>query len=202
MYIDLTMEISGRTPTFPGDPATKIEPVATIERDGWNEKKVELRTHFGTHIDAPYHMLADGKKLDEFPIETFIGEAVVVDARGISEIKKEHLPELGSADMVLFYTGHSEKAFDADYFTNNPVLLEETAEELASHGVKIVGIDSFTPDNEPYNVHKILFAKDILILENLMNLEKIGKKCKLYIAPLNLKAADGAPARVIAEIYS
>ena len=62
-----------------------------------------------------------------------------------------------------------------------------------------MGIDSFTPDNAPYTVHKILFRNGILILENLMNLDKVPNGAKIIIAPLKLTDSEGAPVRVIAE---
>jgi len=200
MYIDLTMEISDKTPPFPGDPKLELKTLATIFKDGCNEKRVSFNTHFSTHIDAPFHMLEDGRKLDEFPIETFIGDAQIFDVRETSEIKLSNLTNRIQVPVVLFRTDHTKKALQPDFFRNNPVISSEVANKLAASSVKIVGIDSFTPDNYPYTVHKILFKKNILIVENLVNLEAIGSRCKLFIAPLNLKNADGAPARVFAQV--
>ena len=77
--IDLTLPITNKTPTFPGDPKPEIKQVATIRVDGWNEKRISIGSHFSTPVDAPFHMLEEGKKLDEYPIEKFIGEAMVID---------------------------------------------------------------------------------------------------------------------------
>ncbi len=200
MYIDLTMEVSEQTPIFPGDPKIKIETIDEMPGSLWNERRVHMNTHVSTHVDAPYHMDPDGKKLEDFPIDYFIGEAVTIDVRGHQKIQAENLGGFQPAPIVLLRTDHSKKAFDEDYFENNPVITEEAAQVLIDQGARIVGIDSFTPDNEPYTVHKMFFEKDILSLENLVNLEKIGDRCNLYISPLNLTNADGAPARVIAEI--
>jgi len=200
MYIDLTMEISDKTPPFPGDPKLELKTLASIAKNGCNEKRVSFNTHFSTHIDAPFHMLEDGKKLNEFPIETFIGDAQVFDVRDNSEIKLSNLTSRIQAPIVLFRTEHTKKAFESNFFRNNPVISVEVANKLATSSARIVGIDSFTPDNYPYTVHKILFKKNILIVENLVNLESVGSRCKLFIAPLNLKNADGAPARVFADV--
>ncbi len=60
--IDLSILIDERTPVYPGDPKQDIKQIATIEKEGWNEKRITFNSHFSTHIDAPFHMLKDGKK--------------------------------------------------------------------------------------------------------------------------------------------
>jgi arylformamidase len=194
---DLTMPIDENTPVFPGDAKQEIKNIATIKKDGWNEKLLTIRSHFSTHIDAPFHMIQNGKTLNDYPMEKFVGEAIIVDARGQNSIQSE-LECVQQNDIVLFYTGHAANAHSSDFFKNNPVLSKETASKLVEKKVKIIGIDSYTPDNAPYELHKMLFKHDILIVENLINLDKLlGKRFMCYILPLKLKDADGAPCRVI-----
>ena len=81
MIIDLTMPIDERTPSFPGEVSQKIEQVATIENNGWNVKRLCINSHFSTHIDAPVHMIEGGKSLSDYPMDKFIGEAVVLVLR-------------------------------------------------------------------------------------------------------------------------
>jgi len=199
--IDLTMPLDNATPVYPGDPLPQINQIATIEEQGWNELSLKFNSHCGTHIDAPYHMLADGKKLDEFPIDSFIGSAIVVDGRKRNE-KNEivaGLKQIKAIDFVFFCTGHVKNRYSQKYFENNPVISTKTAQELIEKKIKIAGIDSYTPDNEPFETHKLLFKHQIRIVENLVNLEQlIGKKFECTILPLNIKNADGAPCRVIA----
>lgn len=194
---DLSMPIDERTPTFPGDPKQEIKQVATIRKNGWNEKRLTINSHFSTHIDAPFHMLENGKKLTDFPIETFIGEAIVIDTRNQFEIEP-NLDDVKSNDIVFFFTGHTKKAYSENFFKNNPVMTKNTAQKLIDKKIKIVGLDSFTPDNEPFEVHKLFFKHNILIVENLVNLDQlIGKRFKCYILPLKIQDADGAPCRVV-----
>ena len=201
--LDLTMDIDNRTPVFPGDPKQEIRQLATIKENGWSEKRLTFNSHFSTHIDAPFHMMENGKKLDDFPLEKFIGEAVVIDARErqLIELTKPSLDKIKKGDIVFFCTGHTDRAYTKEFFKNNPVITKETAEELIKKGVKIVGLDSYTPDNEPYEVHKMLFKHDILIIENLVNLKQlIGKRFECIVLPLKIKDADGAPCRVVARL--
>jgi len=198
--IDLTMPIDERTPVFPGDPEQEIEQIAKVEEDGWTEKRLTFNSHFSTHIDAPIHMKEGGKTLDDFDIDYFIGEAVVIDATDQKKIEPS-LEAVQEDDIVFFYTGHINKAYEEDFFDNNPVITETTAEKLIEKGARIIGLDSYTPDNEPFPVHKKFFAEDILIVENLVNLEElVGERFQCYILPLKIGDADGAPCRVLAEL--
>lgn len=200
MIIDLTMTLDENTPTYPGDPKQEIKQLATVEKDGWNEKRLTFNSHFSTHIDAPLHMIKGGKTLTDFPIETFVGEAVVIDVRGQKEIQSD-LEMVKENDIVFFLTDHTKKAYDKDFFENNPVITLKTAQKLVDKKIKIVGLDSFTPDNEPFETHKLFFKHDILIVENLINLGELnGKRFKCHILPLNIKNGDGAPCRVIATL--
>lgn len=200
MIIDLTMMIDETTPVYPGDPKQEIRQIATIEKDGWNEKRLAFNSHFSTHIDAPAHMLDNGKTLTDFPIETFVGDAIVIDVRGQQEIADD-LEDVEKDDMVFFYTGHTSKRNTAGYFENNPVLSEATALQLIKKKIKMIGIDSFSPDNTPWLIHKLLFKSNILIVENLVDLDKVsGKKFRCYILPLKIKDGDGAPCRVVAVL--
>ncbi|OGG20187.1 hypothetical protein A3D03_01180 [Candidatus Gottesmanbacteria bacterium RIFCSPHIGHO2_02_FULL_40_13] len=200
MYIDLTLEVSEKIPPFPGDPKMESRNLFTIKKYAVNEKRVSFNSHFSTHIDAPFHMLTDGKKLEEFEPDYFIGQTQVIDVRGQKLITPNLLPKKITAPIIFFYTNHIANIFHNNYFKNNPVITNETAQSIVQSKVKVVGIDSFTPDNFPYEVHKILFAKNILIVENLTNLGLIGEKCRVIIAPLKLTCADGAPARIFAQI--
>ncbi|MBI2572978.1 cyclase family protein [Candidatus Woesearchaeota archaeon] len=191
-YHDLTLPFNSSIPPFPGDPATVIEHYATIEKEGWNELRITFNSHIGTHIDAPFHMIAKGKKLDQFPIETFIGECIVLT------LDQPDLHLIKEGDIVLFYTGHIKKIGTKQFFEKNPIISLPLAQRLVERKVRIVGIDSYTTDNAPFYVHKFLFQKDILIVENLTKLETlVGKRGECIIAPLNISNADGAPCRVI-----
>jgi len=178
---DLTMEIDERAVAFPGEPAPEIKQIATIARDGWNEKRITINSHVSTHIDAPFHMLENGKKLDDFPLEQFLGKVVIIDGNDFDS----QLSLVKGGDIVFI---HSDKEIS-----------ERQAEMLIEKGIKLIGVDSCSPDSEPFNVHRLFFRHDILIVENLTNLERlVEKRLECIILPLKIKDADGAPCRVIA----
>ena len=196
MIIDLTMPIDEKTPNFPGDPILKIKR-HNVKQHTYGKTFLEMHTHVSTHIDAPSHMINGAKTLSDFPIEKFIGDAIVIDVRDQKNIEPD-ISNLKNSDIVFFYTSHSDKSYKPDYFKNNPVITEKTARKLVEKKVSIIGLDSFTPDNEPYDVHKILLKNNILIVENLINLNELsGKRFKCFIMPMKITGADGAPCRVV-----
>jgi kynurenine formamidase len=201
MYIDLSVKLNQETPVYPGDAPVKIEPAGKIERDGFNDHVVSINTHVGTHIDAPLHMLADGKTLDQMPVEQFIGRGVLIAVDNEFTIESLQQADIHAGDIVLFHTGMSEQYHDPIYFEKYPAMSDEMAQYLVSQKVKMVGVDTGSIDNiDGFPIHKTLLAGNVLIIENLTNLDKlIGKVFRVYALPIKL-TLDGAPARVIAEI--
>ena len=197
--IDLSVPIDQNTPAYPGDPKVELNEIAKIESHGWNEKRLSMNSHSSTHIDAPFHMIENGKKLSEYSLDRFYGDGIVIKAVGKKTLGKELLKgkEI-KGKIVLFMTGHSKKLYQ-NYFDDYPEITTELAEEIVNQKASIIGVDFASPDKEPYNLHKLLFKNDILIIENLCNLDKIKKeKFKIMAFPLNLQNADGAPCRVVA----
>ena len=197
--IDLTMPIDEKTPNFPGDPILKIKR-HTVKEHICGKIFLEIQSHISTHIDAPSHMIENGRTLSDFPITKFAGNAIVIDVRGQKSIEP-NLSDVKEGDIVFFLTSHSDKAYESDYFENNPVITEKTAQKLIEKRISIIGLDSFTPDNKPYDVHKIFLENDVLIVENLIDLNKLsGKRFQCFIMPMKITNADGAPCRVIGII--
>ena len=76
--IDISLPLSRQLISYPGDAKYEEYEYFTHEKDHVHIMRVIMETHSGTHFDAPYHMLKDGKKADEIPLENFIGKATVV----------------------------------------------------------------------------------------------------------------------------
>lgn len=203
MIIDLSIQISTNTPVYPGDPTIKITPNSAIDTDGYIGHQLQLGTHSGTHLDAPAHMIKDGKTIDRFSLDRCIGRGVYIDVRGdLFHLDTVQKADIHDGDIVIFNTGMSEYFHENRYFTEYPVMSSEIAKYLVSRKIKMVGLDTCSADNKPtFPIHHILLENDILIIENLANIEKlkIHKTFKIYAIPLPL-GVDGAPARVFAEI--
>lgn len=188
-------------PVYPGDSLPELKQVCFINKDGCNAFAIKSGMHVGTHMDGPLHMLKNGKKLSTFSADKFFGRGHLIDARK-KQINKELLKnhKIKKGDIVIIMTGFYKKFTKPNYYKNYPVISEDFARELVKLGVKIVGMDTPSPDYPPFKIHKILLSKNILIIENLCNLEILLNYKKFNIITLPAKfEADAAPVRVIAE---
>lgn len=196
----------------------------TLEKDGYNITRLKIFTHSGTHIDVPFHMVENGKKLGEIPLENFFGEAVVlnvprgelgeISANDLEEALRESKLNIHPGEIVLINTGwgkyYIEELKDSEYLAEkHPGLLLDAAEWLVKKKVKLVGIDVFSIRHpslapritgiKPEKVHTTLLRNNILIVEQLINLDKIiNRKVKVCFIPLPLKNTDGSPVRALA----
>lgn len=105
--------------------------------------------------------------------------------------------------IVLLHTGHSEKYGQRGYFSSYPVLSLELAELFVRKKVKLVGMDTPSPDQYPFEIHQYLFSHDILLIENLTNLASLegAASFEIIAMPLNIRA-DSPVARVVARVKS
>ena len=80
-YIDLSHTFESHMPVYPGDPEPETTQIAFIEKDGYNDFQVKTGMHVGTHIDAPLHMINEGVRIPELPLEKFFGRGRLIDAK-------------------------------------------------------------------------------------------------------------------------
>jgi kynurenine formamidase len=201
-FIDLSHTISSGMPVFPDDLPVKLKRDKEINKDGYTNFQLCTEMHIGTHVDGPMHLTSDNHFISEIPLDRFAGKGVIFDVQGIDRISLDHIdtekiiPDI----IVLFHSGMDKKFGEKDYFYNHPVLEEDLINFLVKQKVKLIGIDWFSPDYEPYPFHKILLENNILILENLTNLNTlIGKDFEIFAFPLKIKA-DSSIVRAVAGI--
>ncbi len=207
-FYDITVPLSSKTPTYPGDPGIEIHQWASLEKgDGANVSLLNFGAHSGTHVDAPAHFISGAAKVDSLWLDSLIGEALVVelpaDRNQIDdEFIAANVPD--DAERVLFKTrnsgfwGQEEKTFHADYVYLEP----EAAHRLVEIGIKLVGIDylsieQFRTENHP--THLALLSEGIVILEGLDLSEVRPGHYELICLPLKIAegTGDGAPARAV-----
>lgn len=193
-YIDLSILLTKDTPVFPGEPNIIFKKHANIKENTYSEHQITINTHFGTHMDFPYHMIDDGKKSSDFKLENFIGKGKVIN------INNPDLNSIEDENVFLLYSEHIEKGID-NLFNDVPVLDENLVDFLITKKPKMLLLDIPTPDKFPYPIHKKILGNDILIVENVCNMKLlIDKKFKVYAIPLNFDEFDGSPCRVFAEV--
>ena len=74
--VDLSREIDGNTVVYPGDPVPHLEQHSTVADDGFNLMSVQMGSQSGTHVDAPYHFDDNTLRIDEIPLNRFVGRGV------------------------------------------------------------------------------------------------------------------------------
>jgi arylformamidase len=178
---------------YTGDPAPERKLLSSIEKgDLYNLTAFSMCAHNGTHIDAPFHFIEDGKTVDAISLEAFIGTAYVAEHHGILSrndaleiLEKAKTQDPGSAQRILI-KGPAEVSSDA-------------ASVFASSGVMLLGNESQTigPEEAPMEVHLILLGANVVLLEGIRLAEVAEGVYYLNAAPLNLSGSDGSPCRAI-----
>ncbi len=208
--IDLTHTIRENMPVYPGDDTPKLIPVSTYEKGGFKETLLEMYSHTGTHIDTPAHIFAGRTSLDEFPIEQFIGKALVIDCRDLEEgqvISMEHINKVRDkakkADFLLFNLGWDKRWGTDAYFGDYPCIDDEVLDFIINGNYKgigfdVIGLDPISDVNLPR--HKRLFEDtNIINIENLKNLDLCGIDLFYFSCfPLKIEDCDGSPIRAVA----
>ncbi|MED5018913.1 cyclase family protein [Paenibacillus chibensis] len=205
MFIELSHRIQHALPAYPGDSLTELIQHKTLQQHKYNNHRLHINMHAGTHIDGPMHLKDSETYLSDYPIDKFIGDGCLLDVRDEQMIRyqKAYEERIQPGQIVLLYTGHSEKFGTDDYFTGYPVLSMELAELFVRKKVKLVGMDTPSPDTYPFEVHQYLFTHDILLIENLTNLASLKAidSFEIIAMPLHI-LADSSIARVVARIRS
>jgi len=208
--VDLTHSICAEMPVYPGTEPPQILNACTIERDGFAEKKITFFSHTGTHMDVPAHIMEGGATLDQLPVERFCGKACVVDVRpatGRAIDRGMFQPRqaiMDGMDFILLRSKWSALWGDDGYLRGYPVLTPEAAEWLCQLGIKGIGVDMISVDRErstDFPIHRILLARNILIIENMTHLDALPPDIfDFWCLPLQIANGDGAPVRAVAVI--
>ena len=193
-------------PVFPGTMPPIFEDANTIEKDGFRETRLTMYSHTGTHVDAPSHIFRDGRSLHELGISHFVGKGVLVDSGRHEKIDLGILQSrsklITDSDFVLLHTHWGERWGTDGYFDGHPSLTIAAAKWLSEQNIKGVGIDAISidpMDSVDLPIHRVLLSKEMIIIENLANLEKIGRETFIFsCAPLRTLDADGSPVRAYA----
>jgi arylformamidase len=194
--IDISLPLQNRMITYPGDAHYEEYPYKTHEKDHVHITRVLMETHSGTHFDAPFHMLPDGKKASEIPLDQFQGRASVVYCSG-AEIREEDIPSRHES-IVLFKTKNSEK-YSEHFDTGFTYIGLGAAKKLVADGCKLVGIDYMSVEkfNSPEPVvHKTLLRADVIIMEGLYLKDVQPGEYNFMCLPLRM-SEDGAPCRAV-----
>jgi kynurenine formamidase len=215
--IDLSRVIYDGMPKIPVLPDVRVKKFFDLNKGHpLNVTELSLPCHAGTHVDAPVHIVPNGKTIEQLPIESFVGPgaAISVNKKGGEEVTAADFENSGvpvsRGDIVMLHTGWDEK-FESPDYNVHPYLSVDAAEWLVKKGVKLFGIDCITvdlptpmrPKGFDFPVHKMLLGNSVLIAENVANIGKIvGRKTRILALPLRVKGSDAGHARIVAEILN
>jgi kynurenine formamidase len=216
---DCSQPIESGMPVYPGSDPVTVTAASTVADDGARVTALSLESHVGTHVDAPSHMLPDGRHLDDFSLDAFVFDARVVDCTGKAareEITLDDVPAavragLDEDAMLIFHTGWA-RHWGTDRYRDHPFLDPDLAAWCGERGTS-VGLDAFSPDPTPsadpacerapepdaYPAHDALLEHGCRIVENLRGLDRLPDRCTLTTTPLPIVDADGSPVRAVAE---
>ena len=178
---------------FPGDPSPEREKKLSITEGAvCNLTAFNMCAHNGTHVDAPYHFLNDGKTIDQVDMDKFIGPAYVCEYTGDIE-------RADAEAIVRAAKNCSREAAQRILIKGKATVTKEAAKVFARENLKLFGNESQTvgPEDAPMEVHLIMLGAEIVLLEGIRLSEVEEGEYILNAAPLNLGGADGAPCRAI-----
>lgn len=203
---DISVEINPDLPVWPGDPKVNITRSKSMEAgDHANVSQIEFGLHTGTHMDAPFHFLAQGATLDQIALDRLIGLVTVLEVpEDMSVLSGDVLARLPAdliTERILFKTRNSTYWSDSPHhFHKDFVGIDQSgADFLVERGVRLVGIDylSIAPFRQSQATHEVLLGAGVVILEGL-DLSGVSQgEYQLFCLPLKIGGVEGAPIRAI-----
>ena len=171
---------------YPGNSSPEKQALySTQDGDLYNLTAFAMCAHNGTHIDAPFHFLSNGKTVEKMDLTHFVGDCFV--ARHQGDVTAH------DAEMILSRACGVQRILIAGKVT----VTAEAAEIFAKSSIKLLGNEGQTvgPEDAPMQVHLILLKQEIALLEGIVLRDVPEGHYFLSAAPLNLGGADGAPCR-------
>jgi arylformamidase len=214
--IDLTQPISPEMPVLPNYAPPEVTVFAATAgppvpgRLSINSSRLAIGLHTGTHVDAPFHFIHDGRRIEQVPLEQCVGPALLLDLGELSprapigpEAFTPHAAALRELGKVVLNTRWHRRWGRPGYFTEHPDILPAAGEFLVECGVHLIGVDFPSVDLPPHPTHVVLLGSGMVIVENLTRLEEIGAdRFHLAAFPLPLVGRDGCPVRAVGTVDS
>lgn len=190
-------------------PEARFERIRSMPEHPVNLSEMQMVVHFGTHVDAPLHFIADGPAFDAIPLERLFGAGIVIElaCSPVHPITPSELQgaDIRAGDIVLLNTGWTAHG-NTPLYDQHPHLTPAAAAWLADRRIKLLAVDFPSPDlpiahREPgfnWPTHLVLLSQGILVSENIRIPAQLrpGRAEFLFLA-LNIEGSDGSPARVL-----
>ncbi|MER0478963.1 cyclase family protein [Streptomyces sp. Edi2] len=214
-FVDISQGWYVGMPSYDADwyPKFSVDAVMTPETDpasvGRTFTGLHIFPHNGTHIESGFHFFADREKIDEVPLETFVGPALIADLSHKQDLEPITADDLDKAVGEVWQPGHRllvrtdhpmRHLGKSDYWDTPPYLTPSSAAWMVDHDVSLVGLDCLTeqPGDRTSPVHRRLLEAGIPILENIQNLHLVSSRdVHLVALPIKVSGVEAAPARAL-----
>ena len=189
---DITQEVFS-CQVYPGDPKPEKKVLKSMANgEVYNLTSFSMCAHNGTHIDAPFHFIKDGKTVDKICLDAVVGMAYVAEHHGIvtgedaaKMLEKAKKQNTEAAKRILIKGDIEVSLAAAKVFAASDIL-------LLGNEPQAIG-----PQSAPMAVHLVLLGANVILLEGIRLSEVSEGVYLLNAAPLNLSGADGSPCRAI-----
>lgn len=209
MLRDLSHPVVDGMMVYPGDPPVSIRPALTVAEHGVEVAHVHMGSQTGTHVDAPAHTVAGGRTMADVSLGEVVGDALLLRVKDACEGRSYGWRDLVCdggipatvPSIVMIDTGWA-RWFGDERALRHPYLDSGAAEELWRRGMRVLAVDTLSPDETAasevgFPVHEIVLGGDGLIVENLRGLEGLPSSLRVGLFPMAL-LGDGAPVRAVA----
>jgi arylformamidase len=209
-YLDISVPTSPGTTVFPGDPSPQFH------WPGWTHEKGKPANvgffngglHHGTHVDAPWHFIPGARRLQQIPLDRWIGPCWVADLTAEREcvnaaaLEQAHLP--ADTKRLLLKTRNGLSDYWREPWNPSFIYIHRSAAEwCVRRGLWTVGIDYLTidPPGEPtFPAHRELLGHEVVIIENLCLRDVAAGAYELIAAPIHLQDVDGGWCRALLRL--
>lgn len=173
--------------------------------------EIDIMSHLGTHLEAPYHLRDNLKDVTAMAPDRFVGRGVLLKLDTCMPnalITRQDLDAASdgmvrAGDIVVLDSPFHHEPFMPGPDDKRPQLSRESAEWFLEQGVKCIGFgDGIAIENNPEHCeafHEILMPQDITFIEVMQNLDLL--QCKTFMLvflPLLIRGLDSSPVHVMA----
>ncbi len=212
MIYDLAQPLYNNGPQFPGQPPNSILYQQRAVVQGATVERLEIMTHSGSHIDAPFHYKPELPTISELPLSHFYGPCVAFDLRPLDACHpinandlRHHEALISKGIFLLLKTGWGDRrANTKEFLTDWPYMSGDGARYLVARGIKGVGIDVLSTGGYPdehaeTDAHLELLGQQKLLLEDIHIPDALldGKRRYFAAFPILIANASGSWVRPI-----
>ncbi|MGR8929805.1 MAG: cyclase family protein [Gammaproteobacteria bacterium] len=187
----------------------------------YSSYSISAPEHGGTHLDAPIHFARNKLTVDQIPLSSLTGQAIMIDVSQKALADRDYQVTIKDTEswekangnipdnaIVLFRTGYEQFYPDREKYFGTTKSGSEAIPELHFPGIspdttqwlidnrniKALGLDTPSLDygqSKTFKSHQILLGHNKPGFENLTNLKRLPAK-GIYIVALPMKIANGS----------